>query len=236
FAFCFHLGPLIAAQPKNPELYFYRGVTLAEMEQYDRAGTDLDRAVALRPLQMEWLALRALVRLGAGDVTTYRAVCAVFLAPANLGQNIPKEAVILMAALAPDVVKAPADLVRRAEKILQGASDEYVALLAYGAALYRAGDWARAADQLRKAQDVHGQGGAAFDWLFLAMAHHRSGQTQEARRLLDRVRRAFDSPTSDPAWDFPGYNGPDWALRLGCRILFREAKALIEPGPAETKK
>jgi WD40 repeat protein len=236
YAVCFHLGPLIATEPKNADLYAKRGLALAELQQYDRAASDLARVVGLRPGQTEWIAVLALVRLAAGDSAGYRNLCAVLLTASAFSQNVPTEAAIFMAALAPDVARDPADLVRRAEKILQKAPHAYSTFLAYGAALYRAGEWARAADQLWKAREVHGQGGTVFDWSFLAMTHHRLGQPQEARSLLEQVRQALDRPSSDAAWDFPGISVPECLPRIAGRILFREAKGLIEPEPRRMPK
>src|SRR5262249_53239156 len=50
-----------------------------------------------------------------------------------------------------------------------------------GAAHYRAGDWKAAVAALDKAVALR-QGGDAFDWLFLAMAHRKLGNHDEAPR------------------------------------------------------
>ena len=54
------------------------------------------------------------------------------------------------------------------------------------------------------------------DWVFLAMAHHRLGHHDEARRWLDRFRDR--SPNLDPA-EF-------WA-ELEIRLLRTEAEAVV---------
>jgi uncharacterized protein HemY len=53
-------------------------------------------------------------------------------------------------------------------------------------AVYRAGDWKRAAEALEKSMSLH-QGGDANDWFFLAMAHWRQNQPAEARKWLDQA-------------------------------------------------
>ena len=54
------------------------------------------------------------------------------------------------------------------------------------------------------------------DWVFLAMAHHRLGHHDEARRWLDRFRDR--SPNLDPSafWD-----------ELEIRLLRAEAEAVV---------
>jgi DNA repair protein RecN (Recombination protein N) len=55
-----------------------------------------------------------------------------------------------------------------------------------GVARYRAGDWKRAAEALEKSMELRA-GGDAFDWFFLAMAHHQLGRAGEARNWYDRA-------------------------------------------------
>jgi WD40 repeat protein/serine/threonine protein kinase/Flp pilus assembly protein TadD len=67
-----------------------------------------------------------------------------------------------------------------------------------GAAHYRAGDGKAAVEALTKSMDLR-QGGDAFDWLFLAMAHWQLGHPDEARHWhawaaewLDKNRKALE--------------------------------------------
>jgi hypothetical protein len=57
-----------------------------------------------------------------------------------------------------------------------------------GAALYRAGQYARAVVQLEANCQRGGPGGRPWDWAFLAMAHSQLGHAVEARHWLDRLR------------------------------------------------
>lgn len=63
----------------------------------------------------------------------------------------------------------------------------------YGAALYRAGTFPEAIEQLKIAVEKTGEGGSAWQQLFLAMAHHRLGNQQEARDSLTRVVRQIEA-------------------------------------------
>ena len=55
-----------------------------------------------------------------------------------------------------------------------------------GVALYRGRDWKGAIEALGKSMEL-GRGGNCFDWFFLAMAHWRLGQRDEARTWYDKA-------------------------------------------------
>ena len=55
-----------------------------------------------------------------------------------------------------------------------------------------------------------------LDWPFLAMAHHRLGHRDEARRWLDRLRNRQPSTDPDQFWK-----------ELEIRLLHSEAEAVI---------
>jgi tetratricopeptide (TPR) repeat protein len=87
-----------------------------------------------------------------------------------------------------------------------------------GAALYRAGRFDEALRRL--GESIRGQGGEGKpqDWVFLAMAHHRRGNREEARRWLDRFRDYRLSENPARFWE-----------EVEIRLLRREAEALIDP-------
>ena len=55
-----------------------------------------------------------------------------------------------------------------------------------GVAHYRASDWKSAIAALEKSIKLR-QGGDSFDWFFLAMAHWKLGEKEEARKWYDRA-------------------------------------------------
>jgi hypothetical protein len=84
-----------------------------------------------------------------------------------------------------------------------------------------------------KAQE---KGGSAWNWLFLAMAHHRLAHTDEANKWLGKaaewIEQANQKKRHDPddfSWDDVHHS---WQDRLELQILRREAEALIK-GQAE---
>jgi tetratricopeptide (TPR) repeat protein len=86
-----------------------------------------------------------------------------------------------------------------------------------GIALYRAGRFEEAIQRLEEAIQARGGGqGHPEDWPFLAMAHHRLGHRNDARRWLEWLRD--DQAIADPArpWD-----------ELELRLVRSEAEAVI---------
>jgi tetratricopeptide (TPR) repeat protein len=85
-----------------------------------------------------------------------------------------------------------------------------------GAALYRAGRYDEAIRGLEETIRLRGGQGHSSDWSLLAMAHHRLGHREEARRCLDRSREHRPSAISDES--FAGWDN---------RLLRSEAEAVI---------
>jgi tetratricopeptide (TPR) repeat protein len=63
----------------------------------------------------------------------------------------------------------------------------------YGAALYRAGKFKEAIEQLNIAIKKYGEGGSVWQQMFLAMAHHRLNNRKEARDWLTRAVRQIEA-------------------------------------------
>jgi eukaryotic-like serine/threonine-protein kinase len=66
-----------------------------------------------------------------------------------------------------------------------------------GVVRYRLGDWKGAIEAIEESIRLR-QGGDAFDWLFLAMAHYRLGDRDAARRWFEKsVAHPQESPTNN---------------------------------------
>jgi tetratricopeptide (TPR) repeat protein len=124
---------------------------------------------------------------------------------------------------ASDAVADLAVPVQMAEKALADYphKQKRFALNTLGAALYRAGRGDEALARLDESVKASGGIGVPQDWAFLAMAHHRKGNDDEARRWLEKVR----SHKPDAKAGF----SPD---SVELRILLREAEALLRKTPA----
>jgi hypothetical protein len=117
-----------------------------------------------------------------------------------------------------------------------------------GAALYRAGQYEASARELERAVErltktgvrfsggkrpLTYRGGTPYEWLFLAMAHHRLDHDEMAQRYLTRAQRRLEEMQR------PGGDGrpAEWGLlpwdqQLELRLLLEEAERRL----AEKKK
>jgi hypothetical protein len=85
-----------------------------------------------------------------------------------------------------------------------------------GAALYRAGRFAEAVRRLDEGIQKRKGVNLEADWVFLAMAHHRLGHQDAARRWLDRFRDRSPNLAPSAFWD-----------ELEIRLLRAEAEAVV---------
>jgi serine/threonine protein kinase len=77
-------------------------------------------------------------------------------------------------------VAVPSEAVNLAEQAVRKKPNEYRFQNTLGVALYRAGQLGPAITALERSMELC-SGGTAFDWFFLAMAHHRSGSPEQGR-------------------------------------------------------
>jgi tetratricopeptide (TPR) repeat protein len=81
--------------------------------------------------------------------------------------------------------------VRLAQKAVTAGPESAIYRNTLGVACYRSGDDRAAVAELEKSMSMRG-GGDSFDWFFLAMAHWRLGDRNQARIWFDRAVRWMD--------------------------------------------
>jgi tetratricopeptide (TPR) repeat protein len=110
------------------------------------------------------------------------------------------------------------ETVRLAGLAVNGAAEHQKAapLCTLGAALYRAGRFAEAVRRLEEGIEKRRGVNNEADWVFLAMAHHRLGHHDEARRWLDRFRDRRPELAPNLFW-----------FELEIRLLRAEAEAVV---------
>jgi tetratricopeptide (TPR) repeat protein len=120
--------------------------------------------------------------------------------------------------LAPDAVADPVVPIRKAETALATypAGIRHYTLGILGAALYRAGRLDEAIRRLELSDRDWTGVGVARNWAFLAMAHHRMGHREDARRWLEKLRAYAPGNATQFFWE---------SVEIG--ILRREAESLI---------
>jgi serine/threonine protein kinase/Tfp pilus assembly protein PilF len=82
-------------------------------------------------------------------------------------------------------VAVPAEAVDLARQSVRKKPNEYRFQNTLGVALYRAGQLGPAITALNRSMELS-SGGSAYDWFFLAMAHHRSGAQEQGRAWYDK--------------------------------------------------
>jgi tetratricopeptide (TPR) repeat protein len=130
-------------------------------------------------------------------------------------------------ALGPDALTdwaGPVRLVRQADERALGSAAMRNML---GAILFRAGRHAEAVMALEESIRSNGLGGNAFDWLFMAMARDRLGQTDQARealaKALDWIAHGDERALPDPYIPAPLL----WYTKLELSVLAHEAETRV---------
>ncbi|HEV3263823.1 MAG TPA: tetratricopeptide repeat protein [Gemmataceae bacterium] len=229
-------------RPGSWEPWANRGSAYAELGQWDQAARDLDKAAGLKTGPVVWYQL-ALARLGARDPAGYRKACAGILEHFGKAEDATGADLAAWACvLAPDAVADYPGLLRWAEKLAAGQPKDFVRLSPLGAALYRAGRFAEAAQRLKEAHGAFSPADEkrttiAYSEFFLAMVHHHLGRAEEARKWLEKAGRHAEEGQVKKPEDAASPARVPWNRRLTLQLLRREAEVLIKgTGRGEQKQ
>jgi tetratricopeptide (TPR) repeat protein len=207
---------------------------LAGRREWDKAAACYARVqeVASTEAGHFWFEYAA-VRLLSGDRAGYREACARMVGHFGETPQLRAYHVARACTLAPDSVPDPAAPGRLAAAELKAHAGEFWELTERAALLYRAGAFQQAVplleESLRLTESKPGR--AVLNWLWLALARQRLGQTKEARRWLDRAAKWLDERKDGwtaNAEDTLGLHLHNW---LEAHVLRREAEALLGIGP-----
>jgi hypothetical protein len=125
--------------------------------------------------------------------------------------------------LGPDAHPELRTLTDTAVKILTSEPENWYTLNTAGCLLYRAGRDAEALNVLEASMKASPGGvGGPFDWVFLAMVHHRLGRTEEAEKWLDKAKSYLVDSSRGEAG---AGGGPLWRITLDSLIREAEAKS-----------
>jgi tetratricopeptide (TPR) repeat protein len=251
-----HLDPLVAARPNDWRAYLFRGLAHAELGDAKAGVTDYTRAVELGADDFRCWNNRAIVhfalgnwkeaatdcekviadfpdadngslaltliraRARLGDAAGYRRACTKFVD--RWGKSSDLNVVAWPCVLAPDALADMDKVVELAEKAYKQSPTPMVRNT-LGAALYRAGKWERAVETLEQNQGANG----AFDWLFLAMAHHRLGHTEKAMEYLDKATAWIEAAMQNQAKLDSTGRSLDTDQRVELPGLHQEAESLV---------
>jgi tetratricopeptide (TPR) repeat protein len=206
--------------------YIRRADQLVRRGRWAAAAGDLDRALELNPgNHLTWHNVSVL-RLELGDTEGYRRACREMLTrfggtkDPNVAERTAKTCCLTPGAVA-DYTLAR-QLADRSVTGTEKHGDYPWFLIARGMAEYRAGKFADAINWLRKSlspdSEIPVRDGLAY--LFLAMAHHRLGQSDDASQAMDRALM-MEEKLPKPGGADLGY---DW---LRFHLVRREVEALL---------
>jgi WD40 repeat protein len=203
----------------NPAVWVDRGNARAELGRWKEVVDDFTHVEAMEG-SSGTLPLIAMARLGGGDQAGYRQARAGILK--RIDEDVRKEGYVSEDEAWPCVLAPPSatdlgGLITLLEKQVTGAKDSG-GLRILGAAYTRAGKHQEAIKRLTEAVALREEFPSA--WLFLAIAHARAGQANEARLWLDKARKWLDQPgrAGEMSWDD----------RLRLKVLREEAEALLK--------
>jgi Flp pilus assembly protein TadD len=201
---------------------FQRVESLARNGQWDQAAAAFGHFVERDPNKPElrYPHIRSLVE--SGDRAGVRRACDELLK--SYEQAIDDTqiwGVIWSCVLTPDAVTDREAPVRLAQSYLarhpeEKGREKSDGLNALGAALYRTGRYEAAVRHLNESIQALDGEGALKGFAFLAMAHHRLGHHDEARRWLDKLTAYQPKEGADFSWD-----------DVVIRILRREVESLV---------
>jgi tetratricopeptide (TPR) repeat protein len=203
----------------------------ARQGRWKEAAGELARVAQIYPGDLRVRILLANLRLQMDDAQGYRKICentASKLDRLDFEPTVANNTVWLFC-LGPGAVSDYTSLVTLAERAVKETRDEQqrlVHLNTLGVILFRAGRYQEAIDRLNERVKAGEGTGAPVDWVFLAMAHHRLGNKEEAKRWLDRFRaqKLPDLRNSKDLWN-----------DLEILLFAREAEARFR-AEAEEKK
>ena len=203
----------------------------ASFGRLDRARADSEKAIKLGIVSYYTWYMYACVCIDAGDRPAYRKACADML---QQFAESSKTSELYLAAwscvLAPDAVDDYSPAIESAEQAVVNDANSEDYLKTLGGILYRAGRFEEAVQRLTEANnliedsDAESQVSPAYTWYFLAMAHHKLGNGEEAEKWLQKANESTDKVLVEHE---EGTTPLSWNRRLTLKLLREEAEALL---------
>jgi tetratricopeptide (TPR) repeat protein len=215
---------------RQMEYYQNAAASAADRRQWREAADGFSKASELAPDDSRLLFSRSMALLLAGDLDGYRAGCQALIEQFGNTEVALAGDIAFCCALVDGSIPDMQRLIPPA----QLASGLYHRSYILGAALYRAGRYEESIQCLESTALAYQP--SAWDWTFLAMAHHRLGHTREANRSLAEAARWIEAASKAPNVDLSDTQ-PTWRrwYEPGLfPLLFREAESLVNSSASAT--
>jgi tetratricopeptide (TPR) repeat protein len=217
--------------PAHAGMRFGLGNVHAQQGQWDAALEAYRRGVELDPGVSEAWGRYALLCLWLGKRKDYCRICREMLDRfGNTERPLTARGIVWTCSLSTEPVGDLERLLTLAGR-LDGGDERHPehssCLRLKGLAGCRSGRFDEALRHLKLCSpDGAGPRTDATTLLLLALAHHGLKQDKEARAALEKARSLLATAMPDPKKGRPF--GEDWRLWLHCRVLVREAEALLQ--------
>jgi tetratricopeptide (TPR) repeat protein len=211
------------------EAHHNRGMLCIHHRRWRDAAAEFAKASELRPDDACLWRFRAVAHLADEDLDAHRQTCAAMLERFGRTDDAFAAGNLLLACVlregaVPDMERL-LPLTRVSDGLLHWGAG------VRGAALYRAGRYQECAQSFETSARKYRP--RAWDWCFLAMARHRLGHADEARRCLSEARRWIDAANQhtgdDPTGTKPVWGA--WHEPVVYPRLLREAEELMNARP-----
>jgi hypothetical protein len=221
FGAAFHSNQLALLEPRNWRHLASRGNARAELEEWDKAASDFDQAAAFGA-GARTESNRAILRLHANDEPGFRAICASLLDAFGQTDDGPTANTVAWTCSISTASAVDQDRLVRLAQLAVAHRRTRAYLHTLGAGRHQ-----DAVDALTEGIEVHGRGGDPYDWLFLAMANHGLGRTDEGRQWFDKAVRGIDQAIEQRASGGAVDPSFTWISQIELRVLRREAEELL---------
>jgi WD40 repeat protein/Flp pilus assembly protein TadD len=220
------LSKVVELKPDDSEARQARGIIYAQLQNWGKASADFRKCMELGTTEWRINGWNALMLFAMGDSDAHVKSCDSILSEFGetediaLANNIAWLCVRFRATLS--------DFARPLQLAEEAAEKDPECLNTFGAALYRSKRYDDSVKKLEEAIKIQGRGGTPHDWLFLAMAHHRLGHTEEAKKWLARAQEGIDQRTDEKPKEETSATRPlSWDQRLELKLIRAEAESLI---------
>ncbi len=221
----------IELAPDNWGNYKWRGSARAKLKDWASAAADFQKAIqlgpqeALRDVQVlyYWLAI---LSLNNQDPEQFAKTCADLMERFGKTDDLEiANSVVWTCSLASHVAKLDVGTARARIEESVKEKPSHPLLNTLGAAHYRAQDYQAAIETLNQGIEIQGKGGSPLDWLFLAMAHARLGDQEDAKTWLEKADAYLSGEA--PVEELTRFEDLDWPQKLVVRQIHSEAKQIV---------